>query len=409
MLLPRQFQNIEQLPSFSLNVEEVLIDGVDMGPSEISISYDEQGNPLLNFGDIFPPTLNLLECKVLVKYRSNSAPVPIFITKKSYSSGQAMPKVEARLTRVPLVLEDSPKSKRFEAVLLSAPMFRTIPIILYDENGIKFEIEPFKPEEGSMCLITSDMNLDAESPLNPLSTLLNFLTFVKGSHCGLGNLFAYDANDAVAFRLLGFSRNDPAKRETNWFDVEIQQCLPEMFLMFSKASTDELTNRALRQTIDFYRASNASRGVSIEMSIIAAHSALEAIVNFILAYRAGWSKSMLGNRSIAFSDKNRAAAQYFGIHNDLLSQSPELSKYSKSSNDTDVFEIISQFRNKLVHQDTKKSPSGIQLHETWLIAQWLVEILIFGVIGYRDAIIDRRIYDGWRGTTCQVPLSRCLP
>jgi hypothetical protein len=102
-------------------------------------------------------------------------------------------------------------------------------------------------------------------------------------------------------------------RVTNWFDIEIQRSLPEIFLLFSEACTDVLTNRALRQTINFYRASNASRQLSIEMSIIAAHSALEAIVNFILEHRAGWSKSMMNNRSIFFSDKSRAAALNFGI------------------------------------------------------------------------------------------------
>jgi hypothetical protein len=142
------------------------------------------------------------------------------------------------------------------------------------------------------------------------------------------------------------------------------------------------------------------------MSIIAAHSALEAIVNFILEHRAGWSKSMMSNRSISFSDKNRAAALHFGIDGNLLSQSPELTKFSKAAQNIDIFDIISRFRNKLVHQDTKAPPTGIQLHETWLIAQWLVEILVFGVIGYRGVIIDRRIYNGWRGTTCQIPFSR---
>jgi hypothetical protein len=405
MLFPNQFNDIKQVPPFSLSVEEVTINGEDMGTTEILVSYDDQGRPLLNFEDFPPSTFALLECEVRVKYKADSEPFPLIITKRSFNSEHPKPIVEARLSREPLILVDSPSSKKFEAVLLSAPRFLSKPIVLYDKDGIEFKLKPFKSEEGATCLIGSDMNLNANDPLNPLEPFLNFLTFTKGCHCGLGNLFAYDEDGSVAFRLLGFSRSDIEKREVNWFDLEIQGKLPEIFLLFSKASTDELTHTALRQTIDFYRASNALRGVSIEMSIIAAHSALEAIVNFVLAYRAGWSKSMMSNRTIAFSDKNRAAALHFGIGSDLLSQSPELTKFSKKNTDIDVFEIISRFRNKLVHQGTKAHSTGIQLHETWLIAQWLVEILIFGVIGYRGAIIDRRVYNGWRGTTCQVPLS----
>lgn len=405
MLHPNQLIDIDHTSPFSLAVEEVSIDGVDHGPVEILISYDEQGSPHFKFVEFFPSDMAVLKASVQMKYKADSEPVPIIITKRSFNSEQEKPTVEARLAREPLVLVDHPRSKRFEAVLLAAPRFLSKPIVLCDINGVKFELEPFKSEEGATCLIRSDLRLNANAPIEPLESLRSFLTFTKGCHCGLGNLFAYDESDLVAFRLMGFTRSDMEKRVTNWFDIEIQSNLPEIFLLFSEASIDELSNRALRQTINFYRASNASRRVSVEMSIIAAHSALEAIVNFILEHRAGWSKSMMSNRSIGFSDKHRAAALHFGIDSNLLSQSPELTKFSKITNDIDVFEIISRFRNKLVHQDTKASPTGVQLHEIWLIAQWLVEILVFGVIGYRGTIIDRRIYNGWRGTTCQVPLS----
>jgi hypothetical protein len=404
MLLPKQFTDMKQTSPFLLIVEEVKVDGVDVGPTEISISYDEGGKLLLSFEIDYSPEVISEECEIQVKYKADSEPLGIFLTERSLSFENAKVAVEARFFREPVVLIDRPSSKRFEAVLLSGPKFLSKTIILFDGNGTKFEIEPFKSEEGASCLIKSDINLKAKSPLEPLEPILDFLTFAKGSYCGLGNLFTYDEDDSVAFRLVGFSRNDREKRVGNWFDIEIQNDLPEIFLLFSAASTDELTKRALRQTIAFYRASNASRSVSIEMSIIAAHTALEAIVNYTLAYRAGWSKSLLNNRTIAFADKNRAAALHFGIHNDLLSQSPRLAKYSKEKGDIDLFEIISQIRNKLVHQDNNKILNGIQLHETWLAAQWLVEILIFGVIGYRGAMMDRRIYSGWRGTTYKVPL-----
>lgn len=404
MFSPNQIKDMDHTSPFLLSFEQVRIDGIDHGSAEILITYDAEGRAVFRFKNFFSTGVGL-DSDVQLKYRADSATVPIFITKCRYSSNIEDYTVEARLTREPLVLMEKPTSDRFEAVLLGAPRFLSKNIPLVDSSGTKFELRPPKTEEGEKCVIHSDLALKAGTPIKPLGTLLNFLTFVKGTHCGLGNLFAFDKGDQLAFRLLGFTPVDLGKRETNWFDIEIQSSLPEIFLLFSKASENELTRKALGQTIDFYRASNASRNVSIEMSIIAAQSALEAIVNFILEHRAGWSKSMMSNRSIEFSDKNRAAALHFGIDNNLLSQSPELAKFSKAKNNIDIFDIISRFRNKLVHQNIKEPPTGIQLVETWLIAQWLVEILIFGVIGYRGKIIDRRIYSGWRGTTCQVPLS----
>ncbi len=406
MLTPCQFSESDDLPSFYIPVAEVRVDEKKFGPTEIPMIYDEGGEPVLSIGKFFPRDFHALNSTVEIRFRGDDEPWPLILTKRSIKFEQDEPEVEAQFTRLPFVLESTRTSQRFEAVLFNAPKFISKPIILIDETGSEFNISPLKSKEGSPCLVTSNLKLDADDPFRPLSTIIDFLTFVKGSHCGIGNLFAFDESDSVAFKLLGFSRIDRGDRETNWFDIEIQHLLPEIFLLFSKASADKMTKRALRQTISFYRASNVSRSHSLEMSIIGAHGALEAMVNFVLSFRAGWSKRLLDDRSIPFSEKSRAACSYFGMRSEVLEHSPELFKLSKARNSIDVFEIISFFRNKLVHQDEKFEPSGLQLHEAWLISQWLVEVLVFGVIGYRGKVIDRRIYGGWRGTTCEIPLER---
>jgi len=244
-----------------------------------------------------------------------------------------------------------------------------------------------------------------------LGHLINFLTFVKGSYAGIGNVKAYDENGASAFDVIGFSRNDVfrfgdiGKRETNWFQGGIQTHLPNIYIGFIAAMSEMTTKQALRQTIAFYRASTVARASSIEMAIIAAHTALEAIVNYILEYKAGWSATLLSERSAPFSDKARAAAAYCRFTGDALAHSPELLKEAKRRNDKDAFQLISFMRNKLVHQDPKFTPTGIQLHETWCIAMWLVEVFIFYLIGYHGDMIDRRVYTGWQGATCKVPLN----
>lgn len=405
LIRPRNLNGVDRILPFSINVEELIVDGVEFGPADVPVSYDAQGRVCLELGDFFPKTLRALEATVQMRYRAGGDPFPLVVTKRSVGCEQEKPTIEARLSKEPLALVDSTSAKRFEAVLFAPPQFISKGIQLHDCDGVGFSIDPFSTLECSACLVHSDINAQSTSPILPLAPLLDFLTFVKGCHCGFGNLFAYDEGDVLAFRLLGFTRVD-MMRENNWFDIGVQERLPEIFLHFSTAYKDTLTRKAIRQAIDFYRASNASRQVSVEMAIIAAHSALEAIVHFILEFCAGWSSALMKNSGISFSDKHRSAAMYYGIDRDLLAKSPELLIFSKSNNNIDVFEVISRIRNKLVHQDTKASLSGIQLHEAWLISQWLVEVLLFGVIGYRGEMNDRRVYNGWRGTTCEVPLSR---
>jgi len=408
MLQPEQFETDTKLPTFLLPVLDLEICGLNIGPIEIPVSYDGNWRPLLHL-EGFLPIVRIVEknglanSNVSIKLTENGDSAEINLTRLTYSSDQEKIKLEARLKQEPLVIRYTDLAVGFRAVLLSSPEFYNTPTILRDANSTEFEISFSKQSSSALRFISSNLRFTAESPLEPLQTLMDFLTFTKGGYCGLGNLAAYDVNKAIAFHLLGFTRNDSGEPKTNWFDIEIRGGLPGIFLMFSKAMTDCTTKRALRQAINFYRASNASREVSVEMSIIASHSGLEAIVNYILMTRAGWSEKLAENRSITFSDRLRAAAAYFGLHSDILAHSPTLSALSRSRNNIDEFEIISFIRNKLVHQDPKYLPTGIQLHEAWLVAQWLIEILVFGVIGYRGQIIDRRVYSGWRGTTCQIP------
>ncbi|MEM5475389.1 hypothetical protein [Pacificibacter sp. AS14] len=402
MLTPDQFISASELPAFKIDVAEFNVNGACLGPTTLHIHYNEQFSPriqlqeLATFKDAFnQPTISF-------KYKTGDTDQTLFITKANFSSNKPETDIEAVSTREPILLVDKQTSSSFDAVLLNPPEFLQKPIILTDIDGVEYTIVRAK-ETNSPCVISSNLELRADAPLKPLGPLIDFLTFVKGGHLGFGNLIAHDENAVIALRLIGFTRNDAQKRKTNWFDIGIQSQLPAIFTLFTKALSDDLAQTALRQTIEFYRASNASRDVSIEMSIIAAHSALEAIVNFILEYRAGWSNALMTSRTNSFSDKLRAACYYYGIQADLLSESPELRKVVSARN-IDSYALISFFRNKLVHQDIKFTPTGIQLHEIWLLAQWLVEVLIFGVIGYRGKMIDRRLYQGWRGQTCQIPL-----
>ena len=407
MLLPEHFDREDELPPFEIPVDNLQLGSHGTGPVKIPVYYDGDWSLVFQLGafvshreafaEDFSPTFRV---------RGANEDTKLIVTLKQFSSDLSAVNVEARPQREPLVLQFSEKAQLVRGVLLSPPKFIQKAITLREEGSIFHELAPFRTQSSTACLVTSNLNSDAKAPMKPLSNLIDFLTFMKGSHCGVGNLVAFDNEGEVAYNLFGFTKNDAGKRETNWFDIEIQEHLPVIFNLFSSAMSNPVTRRALRQTISFYRASNASRAVSIEMAIIAAHSALEAIVNYTLHVRAGWSVRLLDERAIRFSDKMRAAAAYFDLHEGVLDHSPALTDLSRQRNNIDAYDLISFIRNKLVHQDAKFVPTGLQLHEAWSIAQWLVEVLLFGVIGYQGEVIERRIYNGWRGTTARLPI-RC--
>lgn len=406
MLSPDQFETSDRLPSFTVPADRLLFDDVDLGPIDIPASYNHDGRVVLELGSFasFQHVL-LPDLEVKIQIRGEQELKKFLIGRRKYSSDPENLTFEVRPSREPLVVTSSSVANSFKAVLLSPPKFIARPIELIGSDTSRFILTPFARDTREGCFISSDVKTEATNPFMPLHTIIQFMTFMKGSNCGLGNLQAFDSDGEIAYQLIGFSQNDHSvRRQTNWFDIEIQEDLPAIFHKFAKAMEDETTNKALHQTINFYRASNASREVSLEMAIIAAHSSLEAIVNFILATQAGWSKLLMGEMKVAFADKLRAAASFYRLDCNILEHSPALIAFSRARSNLDAFGIISFIRNKLVHQDSKYAPKGIELLEAWLIAQWLVEVLIFGVIGYGGKMIDRRIYNGWRGTTCAIPI-----
>jgi hypothetical protein len=114
---------------------------------------------------------------------------------------------------------------------------------------------------------------------------------------------------------------------------------------------------------------------------------------------------MVENRSIAFHDKSRTAASFIGLEDDLLRHSPELMKRCKAEQVADGFEIISRFRNRIVHQGKPFEYQGLELHDVWNISQWLFELFFFYCMGYRGQMYDRRHRTGWVEPTKSVPLS----
>ncbi|WP_444452162.1 hypothetical protein ACTTAI_14085 [Rhodobacter capsulatus] len=398
MLTPEEFLKADTPPRFEIAVDKLRIRDRDVGAARIPVSYDADWTPVFHLGEFveWREAFNV-DGNTDFSFECGGYITTLFLKRCTFPFHGEPSTVEARARRIPIHLGQAAICSSFSAVLLSPPEFLSRTIRLVQPEGVIFEIVP-SGVMGNPCLISSTLGTGSDDVVSDMGCLHGFLTFVKGSHCGVGNLIAHDANGAVAFSLLGFTPNDSGKIEPNWLDRGLQQDLPTIFLAFCSAHADNLTRRALLQGIEYYRASNVLRSASIEMAIIAAHTALEALVNYILEHRAGWSKSLMAEKGIKFSDKMRAAATFLRIDCDLLEQSPELRALSKSRNNMDAFDLISFIRNKLVHQDAAYQPQGLQMHEAWLLAQWLVEVLIFGIIGYRGKIRDRRLYKGWGGT-----------
>lgn len=229
--------------------------------------------------------------------------------------------------------------------------------------------------------------------------LNNFFTFARGGGCAVGHFNGFDASGALAFASLGFNAHDRLEIERGWSADMVIRRTPEAFTLYNKASTDDATGTVIRRAIDYYRASNVARSSSKEVALVASYAGLEALTPHILTSQAGWTNAALNT---AFAAKLRAAGQWIGLKVDLFEHAIELQKRITPS--ADAYDILALFRNRVTHYKQSFSCSGIELHEAWQASQWLCEILIMHLIGYRGQMNDRRRYTGWRGPSVDVPL-----
>lgn len=246
--------------------------------------------------------------------------------------------------------------------------------------------------------------IDSETALITLTHLNRFLTFVKGTHCGIGNIVGSNGDGKVAYAHLGFLRMDQFKVSTGWCDLNVFKSLPEIYKLYTKAVCNQEHRKPLLTTIEYYRASNIIRETSLEMAVVASHAALETIVPHILRSKAGWSNNLL-SKQISFNDKLRAAAQFVGLSDSPYENLEALQKRSKEQSNVDAYELLSIFRNRIVHQGKPFKYTGTELMEVWNLSQWLCEIFLFYWLDYRGEMNDRRQYQGWRGEMIKpVPL-----
>jgi hypothetical protein len=229
--------------------------------------------------------------------------------------------------------------------------------------------------------------------LRELTNASRLLNFTAGSGVSIGHIEALQDRH-VQYWLYGFQRLDNARRHQNWHDLETVKDFSDLGRGFSSFLENEPSDKPLTYALDFYRASNSTRSSSAEIAFIASYSALEILVHHVLREQAKWSKDLLTRSK--FADKARAGAAFIRLSSDPFEHAERLKKKPRNTNE-DAFTALSEARNSIVHAEKTFRLTGLELLEMWQLSQWLVEVFIFHLVGYKGLMADRRRITGWRG------------
>ena len=405
---------------FTIKAHKLSIGKSDYSNAEFYFQYDERFSISLEF--LAPEASNNFfkdDLEYFLTVTEDSAPVEIFATNRTInSSGEVSFIFTPR--QEPFTLFSVGDIERVVATIINGPnfyfnrfsrdlTFGNIKVSLRDFEDT-YEMRKMTKLLRRRALPTGLVEFtslnDRFVDSGEIDRLSNFLRvafwFMRGAASGIGHVRGY-RQSALVYARPGFFRIDDFQQPSNWFGIEEISIIPEFLNLLWTAMKEETDKAAILRAIEFYRASTVIRGSSIEIAIVSSQTALEVLVNHILQARGGWNGDLLGQRT-PFHAKVRACCAFVGLTSDLMEHSPYLKAWAKRKSSIDAFEVITRFRNGLVHGDADFSYSGIEIVECWEMQQWLVEVLLFYLIGYRHKMNDRRRLTGWKGPSVQVPL-----
>jgi hypothetical protein len=114
MLTPEHFESNEPLPPFSVPVDQLWIDDIEIGATNIPAGFDQNWRIIFQLGN-FSQLNNPLsfDTSVAVRPQGSQEKMELIVTRRHYASDGVA--IEARPTQEPLVLTVSPSAVSLKA------------------------------------------------------------------------------------------------------------------------------------------------------------------------------------------------------------------------------------------------------------------------------------------------------
>ena len=236
---------------------------------------------------------------------------------------------------------------------------------------------------------TDGLKYKADDVLPLVNALHLFLSFARGSYCGITLLKGFEANpdkDCV-WEQWGTYKVEPWRRELqSWADGLHSHTLSPVFEGFWNLLNDPSHSDTVSQVIKWYLRSNES--VEPEVSMVLTQAALERLANNTIGSKKKVSENDGGEEYTR--DWIKRALEKMGIGVALPAECVELRKLSNARNWLHGPQALVSIRNKLVHPN--KTDNAVS-ESAWLEARALglhyVELMLLKLTGHNGDYLNR--------------------
>ena len=221
-----------------------------------------------------------------------------------------------------------------------------------------------------------------EFSLNDLDKLLKslhlFVSFARGSYCGLTLLSGHNSDHRRVWEQWGTYKVEPWRQELmTWVDGSNSHTLSLAFEGLWKLLNDQCQSETISQVIHWYVRSNES--IEPEVSIVLNHAALERL-----------SFSIVGPQDVKKGDWIAQALDRMGINPRLPTHCQELSRLQEQFGSVHGPHALVIIRNYLIHPDNKYGPfSEIALVEAQTLGLHYIEMMLLRLSCYTGPSVNR--------------------
>lgn len=214
-----------------------------------------------------------------------------------------------------------------------------------------------------------------------LDALHLFLSFARGSYCGLAFLSGQDSQQRSVWKQWGTREVEPWRGPlSTWVSPGESETLSPVFDGFWRRFTDAAWNDTISQVIRWYLRSNESSEPAV--GIILTQAALERLSHAIDSQGSGKT-----------GERIEAALQKAGVDSTIPTQCPELTTLAQQQSWSHGPHAFVDVRNALVHADSKLGPvSPGVFAEAQHLGQWYIELMLLHLFGYSGRHLNRLRY-----------------
>ena len=207
-----------------------------------------------------------------------------------------------------------------------------------------------------------------------------FLSFTRGSYCGLTYLSGHDSDRNRVWEQWGTYKVEPWRGELpTWVVPDASHALSSVFEGFRKLLNDPVRADATYKIMQWYLRSNESSETVV--GVVLAHAALEH-----LSFMVNGPKRRKQPEGEWIAD----ALRKHGVDPSLPTECSELTGLNKTRGWIHGPHVLTVIRNDLVHPDNKSGPFTEEaLREAQSLGLYYVELMLLRLSNYSGQFVNR--------------------